>query len=274
MQPLLDALVFTNPPRPALKIKVLSWNIDRNRDPIPDFNRGELPLVRKCTISEVVKQVNPDVILLQELKDSTQLNYITQDLNGTYKYTKSRDNSESRVIYNSELFQRLKRNVHSEAIHAVIAAAGNREPYQDRTSSAQLQHRETKEVINFVSFHNARKSKESASKFCEIISKIFENEESLVVAGVDFNCGEYDFSYYDTQVPRYAPTGRRKVIDFFILKGEPTVNVYAVDVFPRDNDHTHAYHQFFRDLRRQHQFTQRNYSSILDHDPLVCELTL
>ena len=281
MQPLLDALSSTNPPRDALNIKVLSWNINGGTGAVPGFKRGELPKVRKEIISEVVRRVNPDVILLQDFNGNKRLNY------DTYEYTDSGRISASRVMYKSDTFDLLKK-VHSEGINAVIRGrgglrrpvAGEREPYQDRTSSAQLRHKETKEVINFVSFHNKRKGLKSdkigqrASKFCAIVLKIFENEGSLVVAGVDFNCDEYHFKDYNTRVPHYASTGRRKVIDFFILTGEHReANVSAVDIFPRD-DHMHAYREFFRELKRNHRFTQRNYSSILDHDPLVCELTL
>ena len=263
----------------SLPITVLSWNIN---------GPGKAEARRKM-IDSVVEHIDPDVMLLQETKQS-----ITQPFNkkwiasGKYNCEQSEDKEEAQVFYKKSTYEKVSTskvnldNILEEMFPANQTAnelrSGSvpaRKVIKERICVVHLRHKLTKREIVFISYHNIRKGgglgavKEKANEVCQIIAKIHASSKCCVIAGVDFNCSNFDCA--NVTVPEYDATPRRKEkskVDFFLLS-EPAAScrVEAFDLFPSEEA------PFFKKLESLLVVnTQEEYDKSLDHDPLKLSL--
>ena len=230
----------------TLKITALSWNI------MGESIEGRAE-ARNVLVPIVVGDVNPDVVLLQETKTDLLVKYIASkcSLNRrsrSYKEVNAGDPTEARVLYDSKVF---------EIQHA-------REDI-DRVALVQLKHKLTKKQIIFMSFHNENKESEQlATIFCKFMSTSAGKENTLVVAGADLNC---EFESESVEIPPYDVAERRlskKKIDYFILAppGKVKTSVTALKTIPPTDPPSSV------------PYRRKLYKDCLDHDPLVCELSI
>ena len=159
--------------------------------------------------------------------------------------------------------------------------------FQNRVAIVRLRHKETGKVIVFLSFHNIQHGKKLATGFCEIVRMIAEHKKLPVVVGADLNCKAKDFSSAaSVYVPKYDLTDRRSSgskgkIDFFLHSSPSTGvvkitgSVSALDVFPCDDtDNDFRFHLLNMRKRTNRKYSVHEYSASLNHDPLLCKLTV
>ena len=291
-------------PQPVeLHITVLSWNIKGS-------TQAGMARARELLVPHVVKHVNPDILLLQEIPSDKIINQhvvarARSDRGRSYLSVSAGKRTEARVLFDSRVFEL---HMPGGAATAVVdldsvidevfppdrevragPIQGEKRVYRDRISAVRLRHKTTGTVIVFMSFHNVRTSAggvggvgRMASGFCRMVSTIARKQEhQVVVAGADLNCGH--FQHNGARVEDYRPTERRKTkskVDFVILDWprESIVHteISALDFIPDGS--THPFHQVFQDLDRteteKDRFSVDQYNRSLDHDPLVCRLTV
>ena len=275
-----------------LGIKILSWNIWCSKG---------VAEARNTMVPEVVRHIDPDVMLLQETHTDKLVNLIMNSYPGRYMQVCAGNKKEARVIYDCQRFEGidLRMTVHSMILNELamenpwMFLRPEVELFMNRISIVGLTDKATETKFIVMSFHNVyRKGNPEtlAAKFRQIVHKIAHIEKALVIAGVDFNCGYKPANgssipsswkcYVD--IPCYQPTLRRSlksIIDFFVLRNPTNMplmyNVYTFDFTPYNSDCEEPFYHTFAALQRYvPQYNQLDYSLALDHDPLVMELTI
>lgn len=263
----------------SLTTTVLSWNINGPGKAEP----------RKQMLKTVIKEVDPDVMLLQETKVGIATFVTHNVIPKGYIYETAYHPEEAMVIYKKDVFEK----VHSSPVNLdtvlkdviteneTITLKDEKVPVRDRIKErscvVHLRHKHTKREIIFVSYHNIRKGggkdavTNMATSVCKIIDKLHKSAKCCVIAGVDFNCSGFDET--PVKVLDYTSTPRRESkakVDYYILKKstenwkEEKVNAY--DLFPGDKT------KLFE--RHKEKFTLDEYKKALDHDPLVLPLSV
>ena len=269
-----------------LPVTVLSWNI----------NGGKPAHARRTMIESAISYMDPDVMLLQETKnsiinpkeDSHRLScldkYICvpagsiEQAQVFYKKNGKFEEVSSSTV-NSKLRNILKVMFRkNETLQLGSRPVRVRKLIRNRACVVHLRHKLTKREIIFISYHNIAKGggkggvETKASQFCKIIAKLHESTKCCVIAGVDFNCSDFDST--DVAVPDYEVTLRRKEpkikkkVDYFILSDNAPVDcvvVEAFDLFPQNNEA--LFYEIFQSLLR-HNTTEDQYKKANDHDPL------
>lgn len=255
----------------SLGITVLSWNINGST------NKGNAD-TRRRMIPSVVKDINPDVMLLQETKHEI-IPYIFKytDSRRLYMLERAEDAEQAQVLYDEKKFEKVypstvklyeilkKMFPDEDTMELRNKKVTVRSVISKRICIAHLRHKLTKCEFIFVSYHNIRKGggpgavREKASQVCQIIAKIHESSKCCVVAGVDFNCS--DFIPTGVRVLPYDATPRRKGkvrVDFIVLDKEWPMNysMRAVDLFGAPD-------------YKEDQTLFTKYNQALDHDPLI-----
>lgn len=271
-------------------VTVLSWNIN-----------GEKPAnARRTMIESAISYIDPDVMLLQETKnsiidpkkDGNRLSSLEE-----YISVKARKEEEAQVFYKKKgIFEIVSCEVSSKLDKILEEMFPKKENLQlksgsvpaqklirDRTCVVRLRHKLTKREIIFISYHNIAKGRgkggveTKASQFCQIIAKLHEYTKCCVIAGVDFNCSGFDST--DVTVLDYEVTLRRKEpkikkkVDYFILSDNAPVDcvvVEAFDLFPQDKKA--PFYEILQSLL-QHNTTEE-YKKANDHDPLTLSMKI
>ena len=275
-----------------LPVTVLSWNI----------NGGKPAHARRRMIESAISYMDPDVMLLQETKNSiinpkedshrlSSLNkYICmpagsiEEAQVFYKRNGKFEEVSSSTV-NSKLRNILKVMFRkNETLQLGSRAVRVRKLIRNRACVVHLRHKLTKREIIFISYHNIAKGggkggvETKASQFCKIIAKLHESTKCCVIAGVDFNCSDFDFT--DVTVQDYEETLRRKEpkikkkVDYFILSDNAPVDyveVEAFDLFPQNNEA--PFYEIFQSLLRDNT-TEDQYKKANDHDPLELSMQI
>lgn len=280
---LTSAIKKVPPFQETSNIVVLSWNIN-----------GEDPAAaRNVMVSKIVGDINPDVLLLQEVKSEKMVKYIASTCsirwNRSYEYVQAGEKDEARVLYDPKMFTNLlpseqiqaKKSMKLEKYVQEVCPASKKlrsgaivpevEEYNNRVAALPLRHNKTGEEIIFMSFHNRKPTHEDtkrlAEKFLQIVLTIADKENKLVVVGADFNCKQ-STGPGPPCIPNYDATGRRlsKKIDYFVFacpgNDTPNASVVAYDIIPRESTGSSL------------AYSREEYNDCLDHDPLVCTLSI
>ena len=202
---------------------------------------GRTPPARHALVSEVVKEIDPDVLLLQETKSRPLVKEIIEKL-GKRKYVEiapleeegARENSwqEAKVLFDENKFETIEDG--EELGFALQTLDGTKTTYhiplrekeegkpreagvgnvvKERVSWVCLRRKNgpnAGKTITFMSFHNYNtiKSHEGASVFCGLVRAMKYEIGFDVVAGVDFNCEEEKLD--PTQPEKPHPTQPEK----------------------------------------------------------------
>ena len=267
----------------SFPVTVLSWNI---------FGPGRADPRRKM-IDSVVSYIDPDVMLLQETKDSIicpKSVLLQLSIFDKYKSKQAGDRQEAQVFYKENMFEEVLSTVTFELndileemfpedeTRQLRSGLGPADVVWNRTCVVHLRHKLTESEIIFISYHNIRKGGSvttKASEFCEIIARLHEYAKCCVIAGVDFNCSDFDST--DVTVPDYEMTLRRqelnrKKIDYFILSDNPPVDcvVEAFDLFPQNKKA--PFYKILQGLLLRN--TEEEYEQANDHDPLTLSMEI
>ena len=300
---------------PPLVIKVMCWNIHGSAGRGSSQHRNRL-------VPLVARQVNPDVLLLQETKTDTLVSNIKRkasEIGRSYEEVSAANTSESRVLYDSKIYEgidprrdrvfpgeggtgrRSLMEALDESIEAVFprggegggrelrgrSAGGMRELYGRRVAIVGLKRRghhssSEERVTVFMSFHNVHTSQgrevrdRAAEGFCEIVSTLRETTGTVVVAGADLNCE----IHANPLILHYDLTQRRRrKIDYFLLASPPDTeersSVVALDFCGAQEDPLSPLHRLVTDLLRPPTVGSiDDYDRSLNHDPLVCDLSI
>ena len=264
-----------------LPVTVLSWNI--NGKGIADC--------KQLMTDSVVSYIDPDVMLLQEPQKSTINRFSSL---GEYDREQAGKEEQAQVLYKRNTFEKISTSTQNSIIDNILEEMfpANQPAYQTRSATAKqqikericvvhLRHKRTEREIIFISYHNILKGKGGelgicktrASSVCQIIAKIHESSKCCVIAGVDFNCKNFDRTY--VKVPDYKATPRREEIskvDFFILPKKSTEKwtVEAFDIFPQER--RAPFYIELRSLLNYH--VEGEYKKAFDHDPLTLSLKI
>ena len=276
-----------------LPVTVLSWNI----------NGGKPAQARRRMIESAISCMDPDVMLLQETKnsiinpkdDSHRLRSLDKyncvsagwlEQAQVFYKKKGKFEEVSSSTVNSKLRNILKEIFpENESLQLGRRSVRVRKLIRNRACVVHLRHKLTKREIIFISYHNIAKGggrggvETKASQFCKIIAKLHESTKCCVIAGVDFNCSDFDFT--DVTVQDYEETLRRKEpkikkkVDYFILSDNAPVDcvvVEAFDLFPQNNEA--PFYKILQNLLRQHNTTEDQYKKANDHDPLTLSMQI
>lgn len=260
-----------------LPVTVLSWNI--NGPGIADC--------KQRVTDSVVSYIDPDVMLLQEPQKSTVNRFTSLD---KYDREQAGKEEQAQVLYKKTTFEKVSTSTQNSIIDNILeemfpayqtSSALAKKQIRERICVVQLRHKRTEREIIFISYHNILKGvggeqgicKARASSVCQIIAKIHESSRCCVIAGVDFNCKNFDRT--NVTVPDYKATPRREKIskvDFFILPKKSTEKrtVEAFDIFPQER--RAPFYIELRSLLNYH--VEGEYKKALDHDPLTLSLTI
>lgn len=265
---------------------VLSWNIFGK-------TRAGTAESRNHVVPRLVSQLNPDVLLLQEIPTEKIIRRVIdqcqQDHNRLYYCVNAGVKTEARILYDRNMFE-LDRRVGLDGIVkelfdpqlTPLALQGEKEVFRDRVVAVRLTHIGTQNDIIFVSFHNSRRNAaDRATRFCKVVATLANKENAPVVAGADLNCTRYVDNFHpgDVHVPTYGPTSRRPVlnqIDFFIYDSPDNITVadevtawdFLPDALPAAADH--PFNQIFVGLQQDLGTCKDS----LNHDPLSCSLNI
>lgn len=257
----------------SLSFTVLSWNING----LKNAN------ARRLMIDSVVSSIDPDVMLLQETKNSIIDPNKISSLD-TYNSVHAGNKEQAQVFFKKNgIFEKVSHspvnldNILGEMFPEdetpqLRGGSVQAKVLRDRICVVHLRHKLTKREMIFISYHNIRKGggegavKKKASEFCQIVAKLHESSTLCVIAGVDINCCNFDST--DVTIPSYEATPRRKTtskVDYFILKNPP-VNcvVEAFDLFPENNEA--PFYNKLQSLLLLH--SKEEYDKATDHDPL------
>lgn len=267
----------------SLPVTVLSWNIN---------GPGKAD-ARRRMIQSVVSCIDPDVMLLQETKDSIvrpktvslQLRILDK-----YKSKQAGDQEEAQVFYKENVFKEVSSSAVTFALNNILkemfpedeslqlrSGSGPAKIIENRTCVVHLRHKLTKRDIIFISYHNIRKGgavKTKASEFCQIVAKLHKSTKYCVIAGVDFNCS--NFHSTDVTVPDYAATLRRQEqkktkVDYFVLNNPPAdCVVEAFDLFPPNKEA--PFYDILQSLLLLH--SKEEHDKAIDHDPLTLSMKI
>ena len=275
--------IFLEPP---LTIRVLLWNI----------NGGEAG-PRNLVVPKVVKEVNPDVILLQEIITKVRVEPIIQS--DKYGQVFAKDDKESWILFRKEKFTCVSdfcnppmslNSVLETCIDKIIPEEGTakvrhgedtgwRRAFKNRISIVGLTSEGYNDIV-FLSFHNVNSGKDagktSSEQFCQIVSTISKQTGCIVIAGADLN---YELAFgechgcivlkYEARrkchgciVLKYEAR-RKKVIDHFIVAPQFITGISLVEalrfVNTVDGD---KLHQLMASLKRQ--FSRDQYHKALE----------
>jgi hypothetical protein len=268
-----------------LVLTVLSWNI------FGSSQKG-MASVRNILVPAVIQSLSPDIALLQETRTNLAARRIIEATwrQRHYKDVCSKKKTESRILYDVNLYAPIPLNDHLDR------AIDRLEP-EKRVSQVLTKHTSIMGLrqatvsgecslptpVVFLSFHNTR-SREVASAFCQVVKTLERDLETLVVAGVDMNCRLGTFDTHGTHIPTFTSSKRRPnyPIDFFVLSSRSSRAKEEI----RCEGLVDAYHNKSSKLNKtvreaakvmemeDETFTSDKISVALNHDPLVCELTL
>lgn len=147
----------------AHTITALSWNLAAGSKSVYDF-----------LVPQKVSDINPDVVLLQEVDNATVRSIASMCHLVSGRSYHSAGEKSVRVLYDSKVFSLLQTPKEDEI---------GTSPYV----AAKLQHKETGMQITFTSFQSEF-ILESREKLATEICKIVSETANLVVAGVDIKC--------------------------------------------------------------------------------------
>ena len=285
------------PVHPPLDIKVMSWNI------WGETLRG-LRGCRNILVPLVVRQANPDILLLQEPRTKILVENIENE-GKEYKSIPARKKEESQVLYDSKVFETISPDDQISGIGISLEEAfeqsfpeeeehmelrkqpeGMSGVYRDRIAYVGLKRKgqdvSPETTIVFMSFHNFNYSEgpkiqdKAAKGFYHIVKKMRELTGCVVVGGADLNqpiTGDGVLPYELTQ----RREGKKK-IDYIILaapKGRAwEAPVTALDFIEAEKDESNLIHGVVRDLLRPpgDGGEPPTIEDALDHDPLMCDL--
>ena len=230
----------------------------------------------------MVEEVNPDVILLQEIKTKERVKPIIQS--DKYGQVFAKDDKESWILFRKEKFTCVSDfcnpsmpldSVLETCIDTTVPEGtaklrhgedtGWRRAFKNRISIVGLTRKGYNNIV-FLSFHNVNSGKDagrtSSEQFCQIVSKISEQTGCIVIAGADLN---YELVFGDCNgatVLEYEPQ-RKKVIDHFIVAPQGITGISLVEalrfVNTVDGD---KLHQLMTSLKRQ--FSHDQYHKALE----------
>ena len=280
------------PPLPPLNIRVLLWNINGSNA------KGDAA-ARKHLVTGVVRNVNPDVILLQEVKYDTWIKEIIND----YKEVRAKEKTESRILFKKGNFEYVSekkfflstkkrpRSLLKTCIKTKVPVGevtlrrkqitGWQRAFKDRICIAGLRRQGYNETIVFVSFHNVNVSdaigRTSSEQFCGIVSEISNLTGCTVIAGADLNYRLPQRNHPTFTVLQYEPTERRqdRVIDHFIVAPPGITGDSSVEAlnFVETSDGQRL-HQLMQTLNREYPDEFDRYKAASDHDPILLDLTI
>lgn len=274
-----------------LPVTVLSWNIN-----------GEKPAnARRRMIEKAISYLDPDVMLLQETKNSIINPKVdSHRLRSLDKYisVQAGKMEQAQVFYkkngkfeevssstvNLKLRNILKKMFpKNETLQLGKRPVRERKLIRNRACVVRLRHKLTKREMIFISYHNIAKGggkggvEKKASEFCQIIAKLHESTKCCVIAGVDFNCSVFDskgvtVQDYEVTLRRKEPKMKKRV-DYFILSDNAPVDsvvVEAFDLFPQDEEA--PFYEILQSLLRRN--TTEEYKKANDHDPLTLSMKI
>lgn len=275
-------------PQKIPALKVLSWNIHGRTYEGTAAARNHL-------VPRVVSRLNPDVMLLQEIRTQKIVGYVVaqcrQDNNRPlYVSVNAGVETEARILYDGRMFQFVQIINLDDIVEELFSQLeprvlrGEKEVLRNRVIAVRLKHIATQRDIIFVSFHNQLYATKTATSFCNIVAALANKEpkNTPVVAGVNFNCIRATFFRGNARVPEYAATSRRPQpyqVDFFIYASPANISVTdeeghmvtAEDIFPNAFPApNHPFSQIFVGLQQ----TLETCKDSLDHDPLTCDLNI
>ena len=247
----------------------------------------------------MVDCVNPDVLLLQETRTEILIKEIMQQRrkSRTYKIHEPgnpTDKKEARVVYDSKIFELTNEQVHLDTLVSNVHRSFKEPPvslnevqsiFKKRVAVVRLRHIATEQVFIFMSFHNENlgvtedKKKFSARMLCRCMSANMAPNDTLVVAGADFNTVlSSDFECNQAHIPAYTLKRRERKIDYFVARNHATTkqgHVSALNVFEGgDAQFNPVWEELNGYMQAHRHFTQGQFRDSVDHDPLVYELTL
>ena len=262
----------------SLPVIVLSWNING-----PGYAN-----TRRRMIDSVVKHIDPDVMLLQETKNSITDPKKVISL-AKYNSVHAGGKEQAQVFYKKDdKFEIVSPSKVSWTLDKVLEEMFDKDETRQlrgglppanvirgRICVVHLRHKPTKREIIFMSYHNIRKGgglgavTKKATEVCQFIAKLHESTNCCVIAGVDFNCSSFDSTGTDVTVPCYAATSRRHnkpKVDYFILKNPPgDCGVEAFDLFPENKEA--PFYKILQSLLSHD--SKEEYDQANDHDPLT-----
>ncbi|CAH3016127.1 unnamed protein product, partial [Porites evermanni] len=273
-------------------VTVLSWNIN-----------GEKPAnARRRMIESAITYIDPDVMLLQETKNSIINPKVdSHRLRSLDKYisVQAGKMEQAQVFYKKNgKFEEVSSSTVNLKLHNILKEMFSknetlqlgrrsvrvRKLIRNRACVVCLRHKLTKREIIFISYHNIAKGggkggvETKAAQFCQIIAKLHASTKCCVIAGVDFNCSDFDskgvkVQDYEVTLRRKEPKKKKKV-DYFILSDNAPVDgvvVEAFDLFPQNNEA--PFYGKLQSLLR-HNTTEDQYKKANDHDPLKLSMQI
>lgn len=265
---------------PALNFRVLSWNINGPRHAAR----------RNVLVPQVVTELNPDVLLLQE-----SINVPTRETARRigYDWVGANDVEQARVLYKPNVFRLLRKLDFNKILKKLFdehepqrALRGEQRVYKYRAIAARMRHIASQRDIIFVSFHNKRHGVggegvvvDMATTFCNVVEKLADiNHENVpVVAGADLNCANFLHGGVNVSAYMYVPTPRRAgtaIVDYFVssvnVDGTLAVNNFS-NYLPDHPNHVFNHPVDMDLLGGQNNDT---YQESVPHDPLMCNFSI
>ena len=292
-------------------IKVLCWNIYGNSSKtkarnclVPAVVRAESPdvlLLQEKTSETIVK-------LLQKFKnygvvETTPVPPEKYFIEALILY--DQDKYEHLVLHREELFPGgpILRDVIYRIIEGVVPnttwqlkddkTQELRNIFYDRMIIVGLKIRDNPKspIMIFISFHNIYKVddryvRESAKLFCDLVLEIQRQTGCVVVAGADLNhqlstryCTELGATLMQYEVTERRSEGLK--VDYCIVAPASTAEEASAEALNFvDTEESDTLHSLMSNpIPRPNSdepcnYTDDDYKAALDHDPLVCELTI
>ena len=257
---------------------------------------------RNLLVPDIIAEIKPDVMLLQETRTDKLIDEIRRRLyTKTYEKAWASDRRESRILYNSLMYNNISHEkifrfndcpISSfDALHYCINSTFPQEIYMQyheifrrRLSFVCLRRKCDPSVperaIIFMSFHNVYNStdaftrREAGEGFCKIVDQLQKMTGATVIAGADLNFNCF-LPVVSPIILPYEPTLRRikRKIDF-ILMASPTHRgmVKAFDFVEAESDLYSLYgvvKELLRPDANGFTYTISDYCRAVNHDPLV-----
>ena len=211
----------------TLNVSVLLWNIDGDKG----INKA-----RNLVVKGVVIEVDPDVILLQEVRSKPLIQEI---MKRGYKKEIAGKEEEAQILYKTNKFHHTcteERKVLETAIDdggTRMTTRSRKELFIDRTSIVRLTTIGYNLNFVFLSFHNERHGQHSSEHFCQIVSQISQTTQCIVIAGADANDTLPFGESNGYTVLEYDATDRRKEkeIDHFIVANPSNIIIPKPEAF-------------------------------------------
>ena len=274
-------------------LKVMLFNIN-----------GKSPAAaRNVLVPRIVEKMNPDILLLQETTTDKLVAALAAE-GREYEQVHSSNKKESRILYDTNVFERVERES-DELDKAIVRALhhaqgeepqmqlkpkdgnprviGIRKLLNDRVCWVCLKRKtggNTAKPIILVSFHNVnnRSSRRGAKVFCRAVAAMTGLD---VLAGADFNCniekigpeelGGVNIRPYETTERRKNRSRRGKEKIDFIVTTLDEASVKAYDFTGANGIATRLADKQVKDFDgKTRTFSIKKYNASVDHDPLVC----